>query len=68
MHQANPGSSPQPAASRAIPDDQMGAQTGYRAVPPLIKPTPRYGFGDRGQAYDPVLGRPPGLTLFSFSF
>src|ERR1051325_2310605 len=64
MHTGSPGSSPQPAAIEAIPDDRMGAQTGYRPVPTLIKPAPRYGFGDRGQPYDPLLGRPPGLILF----
>jgi hypothetical protein len=68
MMMRSAGPNQQSAASGAIQDERMGAQTGYRTPPPVIKPAARYGFGDRGQSYDPLLGRPPGMILFSFSF
>jgi hypothetical protein len=48
--------------------EDMGALRVNRPPPPPPPQPKRWGFGDRGQTPDPLLGRPPGLILFSLSF
>jgi hypothetical protein len=57
-----------PPVVGTLPGDSVDVQRSQRGVPPLPKAPARFGFGDRGQSYDPVLGRPPGMILFSVSF